>query len=79
MKHLDEMLDKGSRNLYNNLLCYGLEVFIDDYSELRFKLAISHLNLLISYFEEKEEFEKCSTLNEFLSLTRKIQAENLII
>ena len=79
MKHLDEMLDKESRNLYKNLLCYGLEVFIDDYSDLGFNLAISHLNVLISYFEEKEEFEKCSTLKEFLSLICKIQTDNLII
>ncbi len=76
MNNIDERLDQESKRLYNNLLTLGLDIFIDEFSEMGFRRAISHLENLISHFESKEEFEKCTTLNEFLILTIAKQTEH---
>lgn len=76
MTKADIMLKKSTTDLYFKLLECGLDSFISDYNEKGFKRAIAHLENMISYFETNEEYEKCTTLREFQSLTIKIQNAN---
>lgn len=76
MTEAEIMLKKSTTDLYFKLLECGLESIISDYNERGFKRAIEHLDSMVSYFENEEDYEKCTTLKEFLSLTVKIHSKN---
>ena len=68
-KFLDD-LEKTSRDRYFRL-CYA--ALVENSGEVLNNTADAHLKLeglskLITYFEHKEEFEKCSKLQELLKM-----------
>ena len=77
MSKITDIYDNQTRILYRNLLELGLEFFIDEFNERGFRRTISHIQSMITHFEEKEEYEKCTTLREFLSLTKILQEAHI--
>lgn len=72
MKETDHIYDQETRKLFRNLLMYGLDMFIDKSEEHSIQYDLRLLHRMIDYFKELEEYEKCSTLGEFIKETERL-------
>ena len=73
-KYLKTLLDNLDHDDYMNL-CYNTVItFYNEvllYDDVSTKHRIEGLNTLISYFSEREEYEKCNSIKKVQDLIKK--------